>query len=165
MFRGSTGSIGSFRDGEWIESSGLYRTGDTRVLVANPSHLMVASHGHGPRHSLFLLGVACASTLLSYAVGITASLDHFTHFTFGNACIIPQLGSWLRARYPVGFAQKGRLIAAAARQSSLRDQLAGFDRHHPHQAHSVAHHAPQTKFKEEDDDFLDKLHREYGMGV
>ena len=33
------------------------------------------------------------------------------------------------------------------------------------QAHSVAHHAPQTKFKEEEDDFLDKLHREYGVGV
>jgi hypothetical protein len=167
---GSTGSIGTFRDtgkaGVDRASSGLYRTGDTRVLVVNPSHLMVASHGHGPRHGLFLLGVACASTLLSYAVGITASLDHFTHFyEFGNARIIPQLGSWHRARYPVGFAQTERLIAAAARQSSLPDSLAGFDQHQSHHAHSFAHHAPQTKFKEEDDDFLDKLHREYGVGI
>eukprot|EP00966_Prymnesium_polylepis_P026364 608007-Prymnesium_polylepis.1 len=61
--------------------------------------------------------------------------------------------------------QKERLIAAAARQSPLRDQLAGFDRHHSHQAHSVIHHAPQTKFKEEDDDVLDKLRREYGVNV
>eukprot|EP00966_Prymnesium_polylepis_P108387 2508884-Prymnesium_polylepis.1 len=62
---------------------------------------MAASHGHGPRHGLFL--VACASTFLSYAVGITitASLDHFTHFYKSrNARIFPQLGSWHRARSP-----------------------------------------------------------------
>ena len=47
---------------------------------------MVASQGHlgprhDPRHDLFLIGVACASTLLSFAVGITvtASLYHSTH--------------------------------------------------------------------------------------
>ena len=122
---------------------------------------MVASHGHDPRHDLFLLGVACASTLLSYAVDITvtASLDHLTYrYEFRNARIIPQMGSWHRARYPIGFAQTERLIAAAARQSSLRDSLAGFDQHQSHHAHSSAHHAPQIKFKEEDDDFLDKLH-------
>eukprot|EP00966_Prymnesium_polylepis_P032535 756603-Prymnesium_polylepis.1 len=70
----------------------------------DPSNPMAASHGHGPRHGLFLLGVACASTLLSYAVGITitAPLDHFTHFdTFRKARIIPQLASWHRARNPV----------------------------------------------------------------
>jgi hypothetical protein len=52
-------------------ASGLYRGGDTRVLIVDPGHLMVASHGHGPRaRDLLLLGVACASALLSYAVGI-----------------------------------------------------------------------------------------------
>ena len=137
----------------------------THGSVVNPYHLMAASHGHGPRHVLFLVTV---STLLSYAVGITiaASLDHFTHFYESrNARIFPQLGSWHRARSPVGLAQEEHLIAAAARQHPLRDQLAGFDQHHSHQAHSFVHHAPQTKFKEEDDDFLDKLHREYGVGV
>ena len=130
------------------------------------STVMVASQGHlGPRHVLFLVTV---STLLSYAVGITvtASLDHFTHFYESrNARIFPQLGSWHRARSPVGLAQEEHLIAAAARQHPLRDQLAGFDQHHSHQAHSFVHHAPQAKFKEEDDNFLDKLHREYGVGV
>ena len=137
----------------------------THGSVVNTSHLMVASHGHGPRHVLFLVTV---STLLSYAVGITitASLDHFAHFYESrNARIFPQLGSWHRARSPVGLAQEENLIAAAARQHPLRDQLAGFDQHHSHQAHSFVHHAPQTKFKEEDDDFLDKLHSEYGVGV
>ena len=67
--------------------------------------------------------------------------------------------------YPASFAQEQRLIAAAARQYPLRDPLAGFDQHHSHQAPSFVHHAPQTKFKEEDDNFLDKLHREYGVGV
>ena len=61
--------------------SGLYRGGDTRVLIIDPGHLMVASHGHDPRHDLFLIGVACASTLLSFAVGVTvtASLYDSTH--------------------------------------------------------------------------------------
>ena len=146
--------------------SELYCWRHTRVPVADPSHLMVASHGHDPRHDLFLLGVACATTLLSYAVGITASLDLFSHrYEFRNAHIFPQLASWHRARSPVGLEQEEYLIAAAARQHPLCDQLAGFDRHHPHHAHSFAHHAPHTKFKEEDDDFLDKLHSEYGMGV
>ena len=42
---------------------------------------MIASYGHDPRHDLFLIGVACASTLLPYAVGITvtASLYDSTH--------------------------------------------------------------------------------------
>ena len=45
------------------------------------STVMIASYGHDPRHDLFLIGVACASTLLPYAVGITvtASLYHSTH--------------------------------------------------------------------------------------
>eukprot|EP00966_Prymnesium_polylepis_P249943 5777976-Prymnesium_polylepis.1 len=68
----------------------------THGLVVDPYHLMVASHAHGPRHGLFLLGVglACASTLLSYAVGITASFNHFTHFCASrkrNARIFPKL--------------------------------------------------------------------------
>ena len=46
---------------------------------------MVASQGHlgtrhDPRHDLLLIGVACASTLLSFAVGITVtSLCDSTH--------------------------------------------------------------------------------------
>eukprot|EP00966_Prymnesium_polylepis_P307108 7096870-Prymnesium_polylepis.1 len=59
---------------------------------------MVASHGHGPRHVLFLVTV---STLLSYTVGITvaASLDHSTSFYAttrkrnANAHTFPQLGT------------------------------------------------------------------------
>ena len=45
------------------------------------STVMIASYGHDPRHDLFLIGVACASTLLPYAVGITvtASLYNSTH--------------------------------------------------------------------------------------
>eukprot|EP00966_Prymnesium_polylepis_P017593 405190-Prymnesium_polylepis.1 len=31
----------------------------------DPSNPMVASHAHGPRHGLFILGVACASGLVS----------------------------------------------------------------------------------------------------
>jgi hypothetical protein len=126
---------------------------------------MAASHSHGPRHGLFLLGVACASTLLSYAVGITASLDHFTHFyEFLNARIFPQLGSWRRARYPVGFAHEQHLIAAAARQflSATRWQVS------PSilliNSHAVAH-ITHRKYKEEDDSFLDMIHREYGVGI
>ena len=127
---------------------------------------MVASYGHDPRHDLFLLGVACASTLLSYAVGITASLDLFSHrYEFRNAHIFPQLASWHRARSPVGLEQEEYIIAAAARQHPLRDSLAGFDRHHPLHAHSFSHHVPQTQFKEEDDDFLGKLRSEYDVGV
>ena len=114
----------------------------THGLVMDPSSPMAASHGHGPRHGLLLLGIACASGL-SIAVGIAAvpPLDHFTHFyTFRNARIIPQLGSWHRARYPVSFAQEQRLIAAATRQYHLRGPLAGFGQHHSHQAaHTVSY--------------------------
>eukprot|EP00966_Prymnesium_polylepis_P194303 4504288-Prymnesium_polylepis.1 len=55
---------------------------------------MVASHGHGPRHVLFLVTV---STRLSYAVGITVatSLDHSTNFYAKqqNARNFPQLAT------------------------------------------------------------------------
>ena len=42
---------------------------------------MVASYGHGPLHDQILIGVACASTLLPYAVGVTvaAPLYDSTH--------------------------------------------------------------------------------------
>jgi hypothetical protein len=42
---------------------------------------MIASYGHGPLHDLVLIGVACASTLLPCAVGITvtAPLYNCTH--------------------------------------------------------------------------------------
>ena len=42
---------------------------------------MVAWYGHDPLHDLILIGVACASTLLPYAVGITvaAPLYNSTH--------------------------------------------------------------------------------------
>eukprot|EP00966_Prymnesium_polylepis_P043766 1014391-Prymnesium_polylepis.1 len=71
----------------------------------------------------------------------------------------------LRARYPVGFAQEQRLIAAAARRYPLRDPLAGFGQHHSHRSAHEVHHVPLTKYKEEDDSFLDMIHREYSEGV
>ena len=71
-------------------SSGLYCAGNTRVdaLAVDPYHLMVASHGHDPRHDLFLLGVACASTLLPYAVGITVTAS--TYDSTHHRSAIPQ---------------------------------------------------------------------------
>eukprot|EP00966_Prymnesium_polylepis_P058100 1345738-Prymnesium_polylepis.1 len=58
---------------------------------------MAASHGHGPRHVLFLVTVG---TLLSYAVGITAtaSLDHFTHFS--NPATHASSRNWHRPAVP-----------------------------------------------------------------
>ena len=60
--------------------------GQSIASTTHASIVMVASQGHlgprhDPRHDLLLIGVACASTLLSYAVGITvtASLYHSTH--------------------------------------------------------------------------------------
>jgi hypothetical protein len=69
---------GRFRDGgvsSWSVFERLQHTMSTLSIA------MVASHGRDPRHGLILLGIACASTLLSYAVNITvtASLYHSTH--------------------------------------------------------------------------------------
>eukprot|EP00966_Prymnesium_polylepis_P307197 7098811-Prymnesium_polylepis.1 len=85
-------------------------------------HPMAASRGYGaPRDGLFLLGISCASTLLSSAVGITitAYLYHSTHSALRNARIATQLDShaqlWHWARYTASFAHGQRLFAAAAR--------------------------------------------------
>ena len=69
---------GRFRDGA-VSSWSVYE--HLRHTLSTLSTVMIASHGHDPRHDLFLIGVACASTLLSFAVGITvtASLYHSTH--------------------------------------------------------------------------------------
>jgi hypothetical protein len=113
---------------------------------------MAASHGHGPRHVLFLVTV---STLLSYAVGITvtASLDlHFTHFSEScNARIFPQLGSWHRARYPIGLAHEQHLIAAAARQFLSATRWPASSRIILIKSHAVSH---ITQYKEQHDGFL-----------
>ena len=125
---------------------------------------MVASHGHDPRHDLFLLGVACASTLLSYAVGITASFDHFTHFCAPrkrNARIFPKLGTVTVLDTVSSYSASPARLAARPSSASPRCLLSTSNI--LIKAH--VHHAPQTKFKEEDDDFLDKLHSEYGMGI
>ena len=129
----------------WKPEPGRFRDGgvSSRSVYEHPQHtlstlstVMVASHGHGPRHGLFLLGVACASTLLSYAVGITitASLYHSTHLR--SARIATQLDSlarlWHRARYKANFAHEQHLLTAAARQCPLHDSPAGFGQHHPH---------------------------------
>jgi hypothetical protein len=159
------GSIGSRSEGfrEWIGQAVCIAM-VTHGLVVDPYHLMVASHGHGPRHGLFLLGVACASTLLSYAVGITASFDHFTHFCASrkrNAHIFPQLGTVTVIDTVSSYSASPARLASRPASASPRCLLSTSNI--LIKAH--VHHAPQTKFKEEDDDFLDKLHSEYGMGV
>ena len=47
---------------------------------------MIASYGHDPHHDLILIGVASASTLLPYAVGVTvtAPLYNSTHYRSAN---------------------------------------------------------------------------------
>ena len=49
---------------------------------------MIASYGHDPRHDLILIGVACASTILPYAVGITVMAPLYTSTHHRSA--IPQ---------------------------------------------------------------------------
>eukprot|EP00966_Prymnesium_polylepis_P056030 1296340-Prymnesium_polylepis.1 len=52
---------GRFRDGgvgSWSVYERLQHT------MSTLSTAMIASYGHDPRHDLFLIGVACASTLL-----------------------------------------------------------------------------------------------------
>ena len=83
---------------------------------ARPSTPMVAS-----RDGLFLLGVSCASLLLSSAVGITSEcLDHFMHLTFRSARIIAQRSTltrpWPTARYAARFAALRRAAAVARRR-------------------------------------------------
>ena len=128
---------------------------------------MVASHGHGPRHDLFLLGVACASALLSYAVGITASFDHFTHICASrkrnadNARIFLKLGTVTVFDTVSSYsASPARLVS---RPSSTSPRCLLSTSNILIKAH--VHHAPHTKFKEEDDDFLNKLHSGFGVSV
>jgi len=125
---------------------------------------MVASHGHDPRHDLFLLGVACASTLLSYAVGITASFDHFTHICASrkrNARIFLKLGTVTVFDTVSSYSASSARLPSRPSSASPRCLLSIRNI----RIKAQAHHAPHTKFKEEDDDFLDKLHSEYGVSV
>ena len=130
---------------------------------------MVASHGHDPQHDLFLLllGVACASTLLSYAIGITASFDHFTHICASrkrnadNARIFLKLGTVTVFDTVSSYSASPARLASRPSSTSPRCLLSTSNI--LIKAH--VHHAPQTKFKEEDDDFLDKLHRQHGQGI
>ena len=93
---------------------------------------------------------------------IKASFDHFTHFCASrkrNARIFPQLGTVLDTISSYS-ASPARL---ASRPSSASPRCLLSTSNILIKAH--VHHAPQTKFKEEDDDFLDKLHSEYGVSV
>ena len=86
-----------------------------RESGASGGHIVLVTHGHGPRLGLFLIGVACASTLLSSAVGITitASLYHSTHSALRNARIATQLDSFTRTAVASG-AVHGQLRVRAA---------------------------------------------------
>ena len=107
---------------------------------------MVAS-----RDGLFLLGVACASPLLSSAVGITsACLDHFMHLTFRNARIIAQRSTlnkpWPTARYAARFAQLRRRAAAVARQRPLCGSSISFDQYQSQgTTHAASTHNTQQR--------------------
>ena len=167
--RPDLGGSPSRASGEVDRVNGQHCAGDTRVgaLAVDPYHLMVASHGHDPRHDLFLLGVACASTLLSYAVGITASFDHFTHICASrkrnadNARIFLKLGTVTVFDTVSSYSASPARLASRPSSTSPRCLLSTSNI--LIKAH--VHHAPQTKFKEEDDDFLDKLHRQHGQGI
>ncbi len=141
--------------------------GDARLgaLAAEPYYLMVASHGHDPRHDLFLLGVACASTLLSYAVGITASFDHFTHIYASrnaNARIFLKLGTDAvldtTSSCSAPPARRASQPSSASPRYLLSTSKVLFKSH-------VFSHITQTKFKAEDDTFLDMLQHEYSSGI
>ena len=153
--------------GEVDRVSGLHCTGDTRVRArvgVDPYNLMVASHGHDPHHDLLLLGVACTSTLLSYAVGIEASFDHFTHIYASrnaNARIFLKLGTVTVFDTVSSYSASSARLPSRPSSASPRCLLS--IRNILIKAH--IHHAPQTKFKEEEDDFLDKLHRQHGQGI
>eukprot|EP00966_Prymnesium_polylepis_P017123 394803-Prymnesium_polylepis.1 len=95
---------------------------------------MAASHGHGPRHDL--------ATVCSYSASplrVDSSLERRRHHHHGvsrslHALLhVPQRTHLPAAGFmasgavpPVSFALEHRLIAAVARQSPLRDTLAGF---------------------------------------
>ena len=125
---------------------------------------MVASHGRGPRHVLFLVAV---STLLSYTVGITAtaSLDLFTHLYASrkrNARIFPQLGT--DTVLDTVSSCSAPPARRASRPSSASPRYLLSTSNVLIKSH-VFSHTTQTKFKEEDDDFLNKLHRQQGQSV
>ena len=107
---------------------------------------MVAS-----RDGLFLLGVSCASLLLSSAVGISsACLDHFMHLTFRNARIIAQRSTlnkpWPTARYAARFAQLRRRAAAVARQRPLCGSSISFDQYQSQgTTHAASTHNTQQR--------------------
>ena len=123
---------------------------------------MVASHGHGPRHVLLLVAV---STLLSYAVGITASFDHFTHIYASrnaNARIFLKLGTDTvldtTSSCSAPPARRASQPSSASPRYLLSTSKVLFKSH-------IFSHITQTKFKAEDDTFLDMLQHEYSSGV
>ena len=135
-------------------------------MGVDPYHLMVASHGHGPRHVLFLVTI---STLLSYTVGITvaASLDHSTNsYAFrkrnANARIFPHLGTDTVldtvSSCSAPPARRASHPSSASPRYLLSTSKVLFKSH-------VFSHITQTKFKAEDDTFLDMLQHEYSSGI
>ena len=127
---------------------------------------MVASHGHDPRHVLFLVTI---STLLSYTVGITvaASLDHSTNsYAFrkrnANAPIFPHLGTDTVLDTVSSCSAPPARRASHPSSASPRYLLSTSNVLIKSHAFS---HTTQTKFKEDDDDFLNKLHRQQGQSV
>ena len=138
----------------------------TRVPVADPSNLMVASHGHDPHHVLFLVTI---STLLSYTVGITvaASLYHSTSFYAtrkrnANVHTFPQLGTDTVldtiSSCSAPPARRASRPSSASTRYLLSTNKVLFKSH-------VFSHITQTKFKAEDDTFLDMLQHEYSSGI
>ena len=125
---------------------------------------MVASHGHDPHHVLFLVTI---STLLSYTVGITvaASLDHSTHIYASrnaNARIFLKLGTDTvldtTSSCSAPPARRASRPSSASPRYLLSTNKVLIKSH-------VFSHTTQTKFKAEDDTFLDMLQHEHGSGI
>ena len=123
---------------------------------------MVASHGHDPRHVLFLVTI---STLLSYTVGITVapSLYHSTSiyaYRNANARIILKLGT--DTVLDTVSSCSAPPARRASRPSSASTRYLLSTNKVLIKSHAFSH---ITQHKEEDDDFHDKLHSEYGVSV
>ena len=120
---------------------------------------MVASYGHDPRHDLFLLGVACASTLLSYTVGITVapSLYHSTSiyaYRNANARIILKLGT--DTVLDTTSSSSAPPARRASRPSSASTRYLLSNNNVLIKSHEFSH---ITQYKEEHDSFLDEKQR------
>jgi hypothetical protein len=125
------GSFLAFRDGGSLDLRPVGIVLVTHGLVVDPSQLMAASRSSTrtvlPRHRLRV-----------------------------NARIFPQLGSWHRARYPVGFAHEQHLIAATAHQFLSATRWPASPSIILIKSHAVSH-ITHRKYKEEDVSFLDIL--------